>query len=67
MSDTTQFEELFKSTFPDIYRLHVLGKPLEEGGCCEVHIWKVVEELLYAHTRQASLKITVSLACGRIV
>lgn len=67
MSTPNEFETLFQQTFPDIYRLHVLGKPQEEGGGGEVHIWKVVEALLDAHTEQSTLKLEISLDKGRIV
>lgn len=66
MSDTSQFEELFKSTFPDIYRLHVLGKPLEEGGGGEAHIWALVDTLLSMNTEQDSGRIEVFITRGRI-
>lgn len=59
MSEQTQFETQLEAYFPDIYRLHQLGK-------AEPHLWEVVTVLLEMREIDATGKVFVNYSRGHI-
>lgn len=55
----TKFEEDLKAYFPDIYRLHQLGK-------AEEHIWDLVEVILSMRAEDVTGRITIFYNRGHI-
>jgi hypothetical protein len=60
------FEEEFKKYFPDIYRLHVLSQPIENGGGGETNMWTLVEALTAMNDQRITGTLTIEYNIGRI-
>lgn len=59
MSDKTKFEEDLQAYFPEIHRLHELGK-------VDLNLWEAVNTLLAMNTDLATGSITINYTKGHI-
>lgn len=55
----TKFEDDLKTYFPDIYKLHELGK-------AEAHVWDVITVLLEMRDSDVTGRVTINYSRGHI-